>query len=156
MPGVDPGLAANLLHHLLDGGEELVIDLISGVADVDNGGDWKVRFLLHRLVMLVGAPDRAAQRGMLAGVLLKESGGARSEGSRVFLLSQLRLIADTGAVPRLVTLLMENAPEIVDAAALVLVSIGQPALPALNDALTGAKGPQRDAIGNAIAQIGDR
>jgi hypothetical protein len=154
MPAVDPGLAEKLLERLLKGGEGLVRDLASRIDEVDSGKDWKARFLLHRLTMLVGAPDRAAQRGMLAGLLLEESIGGRPAGVRVFLLSQLRLVADGTAVPKVVVLLGANESEIVDAAALVLVSIGVDALPPLRKALAGAQGPQRDAIGNAIAQMG--
>jgi len=156
MPAVGTALAEGLLRELLQGGEERLLDLVAGIKEVDNGDDWKARFLLHRLVMLVGAADRAEQRGMVAGLLLEESIGERPAGVRVFLLSQLRLIADGTAVPKLVSLLGANEREIVDGASMALVSIGEDALPALRKALAKAQGPQRDVIANAVAQVGGR
>ncbi len=153
MPPVDPRLADELVQACLQAGKECIVGLIDGIGAVDNGSDWKPRFLLQALVAAVGVADRGPQRRMLADALLAEATGERSPAVRAFLLARLRLIAGDDAVAKLVPLLAAEDPQLADAAAAVLVSVGPPAKQALANALKGAKGRAQAVIANALAQI---
>lgn len=153
MPPVDPVLTAELVPTLLKGGKDAITALLNALHEVDNGSDWKARFLLQTLTIAVGTAEQAAQRQLLATVLLDEAAGARPPSVRTFLLHRLRLIAGADAVARLVPLLASDHPPLGDAAAAVLVSIGAPSKAPLAAALTAAQGRPQEVITNALAQI---
>ena len=154
MPPVDPNLTTELVLALLKGGKQAIGGLIDALKEVDNGGDWKARFLLQALTIAVGAAEQVAQRQMLADALLGEAAGSRPASVKTFLLQRLRLIAGKDAVPQLVTLLASDNPQLSDAAATVLVSIGPPSKAPLAAALNAAQpGRSKELIENALAQI---
>ncbi len=153
MPPIEPRLSSELIQALLQGGKDAIRGLIDTLREVDNGSDWKTRFLVTTLVSAVGAPGQDPQRQMLAAVLLDEAAGARPEPVRTFLLARLRLIAGTDAVAKLIALLAADNPQLSDAAAAVLVSIGNPAKEPLAEALKAAQGRRKQVMENALAQI---
>jgi hypothetical protein len=153
MPPIDPKLAAELVQATLAGGKEAIIALIDQLKEVDNGSDWKARFLLQALIVSVGTPAQDPQRQMLATVLLDEAAGTRPPSVRTFLLARLRLIAGGDMVAKLVPLAAAQDAQFADAAATVLVSIGAPAKEPLANALKTAQGRPKDVLANALAQI---
>ena len=153
LPPIDANLTTELVRTILAGGKEAVIALIDALREVDNGGDWKARFLLQALVVAVGPAAQAAPRNTLAAILLDEAAGTRPAAVRTFLLARLRLLADPTAVAKLVTLLASDNPPLTDAAAAVLVSIGTPSKEPLAAALKAAQGRQQEVIKNALAQL---
>ncbi len=126
MPPVDPKLAAGLARNLMEGGKGAIVALIDELREVDDGSDWKARFMLFTLVTSAGAPGRDRQRRMLSEVLLAETAGDRPASVKTFLVSQVRLIAGGDAIPKLLPLLASDHPPVSDAATAVLVSIGAP------------------------------
>jgi hypothetical protein len=153
LPPIDPNLTTELVRTVLAGGKEAIVGLIDALREVDNGGDWKARFLLQALVIAVGPAAQVAPRGMLTAILLDEAAGTRPAAVRTFLLARLRLLADPAAVAKLVALLASDNPQLTDAAAAVLVSIGTPSKEPLAEALKAAQGRQQEVIKNALAQI---
>jgi len=153
MPPIEATLTNEIVQTCLKGGRESIVGLIDALREVDNGGDWKARFLLQALTISVGTPDLAAQRQVLAAVLLDGAAASRPAAVRTFLLSRLRLIAGSDAVARLLPLLAADDPPLADAAATVLVSIGPPSKEPLAAALKNAQGRQKEVIENALAQI---
>lgn len=105
MPPIDPALTNELVPTLLKGGKDAITGLIDTLREVDNGSDWKARFLVQALVSAVGTAAQAPQRQMLTEILLAEATGSRPAAVRTFLLTRLRLIADTNAVAKLIPLL---------------------------------------------------
>ncbi|MEI6674307.1 MAG: hypothetical protein WCO57_03920 [Verrucomicrobiota bacterium] len=153
MPPIDANLSSELVQTLLKGGKDAISGLINAVREVDNGSDWKARFLVTTLVSSVGAPGQDSQQQMLAAALLDEATGTRPESVRIFLLARLRLIAGKDAVAKLIAFLAGDNPQLSDAAAAVLVSIGSPAKEPLAEALKAAQGRRKEVIENALAQI---
>jgi len=153
VPPIDANLTAELVQTLLQGGKQSIVGLIDALREVDNGADWKARLLLQALTMAVGTPEQAVQRQMLADVLLDEATGTRPSAVRIFLLARLRLIADKDAVKKLIPLFTAADPQLAEAAATVLVSIGQPSKEPLAEALKAAQGRSKEVIEYALAQI---
>lgn len=153
MPPIDVNLTSELVQTLLKGEKPAIAGLIDALREVDNGSDWKARFLLQTLVIAVGPAAQAPQRQMLADVLLDGASGSRPVSVRTFLLARLRLIAGPDMVAKLIPLLAAEDPQLADAAATVLVSIGAPAKAPLVDAHKTAQGRSKEVIGNALAQI---
>lgn len=153
MPPIDADLCAELVQTLLQDGKPAIAGLIDALREVDNGSDWKARFLLNTLASSAAAPALAPRRQMLAALLLDEAAGTRPAPVRTFLLARLRLLADKDAVPQLIPLLAAEDPQLCDAGAAVLVSIGTPAKAPLAEALKTAQGRRKEVIGNALAQI---
>jgi HEAT repeat protein len=69
-------------------------------------------------------------------------------------VQQVRLIADESAAPKLVPLLRDKSPLVVDAAAATMVSIGSGAENSLKKAMAGAEGHAKTAIEHALNQLG--
>jgi hypothetical protein len=153
MPPIDATLSTELVQTILKGEKDAIVGVIDALREVDNGGDWKARFLLQTLVSSAGTPAQAPQRRRLADVMLDEAAGTRPASVRTFLLARLRLIAGKDAVAKLIPLLAAEDPQLADAAATVLVSIGIPSKAPLEEALKTAQGRRKEVIGNALAQI---
>ena len=143
-----------IVSELLKAGKPAVQQIIDGLQEVDNGSDWKERLLLHVLVTDVSVPGRKKERGMLAATLVEAASGDRPAPVRAFLVQQVRLIADESAAPKLVPLLRDKSPLVVDAAAATMVSIGSGAENSLKKAMAGAKGHAKTAIEHALNQLG--
>ena len=90
---------------------------------------------------------------MLGEVFSKEAQGERAVTVRSFLLHQLRLFADASMAPRLAPLLRDGVPLVLDAVTAVMVSMGEGARPALQEAIKGAEGHAKVAIEHALHQI---
>jgi len=153
MPPIDATLSTELVQTILKGEKAAIVGVIDALREVDNGSDWKARFLLQTLVISVGTPALAPQRQMLADLMLDEAAGNRPSSVRTFLLERLRLLAGQDAVAKLIPLLAAEDSQLADAGAAVLVSIGTPAKAPLAEALKTAQGRRKEVIGNALAQI---
>ena len=154
MPPVEAELMSEVIETLVEGAPERVGDLIGDVREVDNGGDWKARFALNALMVQAGAPGRDGWRRRLAEACFRELAGKHPAAVKTFVLSQLRFIVGPEHVRELVPHLGSDDPQLADAAAAALVSVGKPARRALDGALRGARDRQRKVIENALAQIG--
>lgn len=153
MPPIDPKLSTEIVTSIAKDGQAAVGALIDTLQEIDDGSDWKARFLLRNLVTSTGNPGQDQVRRQLAKTLLAEATGNRPAPIRTFLLLQLRLIADKEAVPKLIPLLSAKDAPLANAAAATLVSIGIPARPPLNAALKSAKGRFQELIEYALVQI---
>ena len=91
---------------------------------------------------------------MLAATFVEESASDRPASVRAFLIQELRLIAEESVVPKLVPLLRDKSPLVVDAAAAAMVSIGEGARKPLQEALKGAENHSKSAIKHALNQLG--
>ncbi len=75
MPPIDATLSTELVQTILKGEKAAIVGVIDALREVDNGSDWKARFLLQTLVISVGTPALAPQRQMLADLMLDEAAG---------------------------------------------------------------------------------
>jgi len=153
MPPIDADLVNDLGHDLIDGDRDAITALVASLKEVDDGRDWKSRFALNALAIHVGEPGHDPQKQAFIDSCLAELDGNHPAAVKTFVVSQLRLVAGRQDVPKLLPLISSDDPQIADAAAAVLASIGAPAKAPLEKALGTAKDRQKDLIRHALLQI---
>jgi hypothetical protein len=154
MPPIDADLTNDLGHDLIDGGRPAVAALLRSLREIDDGSDWKSRFLLNALAIHVGETGHDERKQDFIDSCLSELGGDYPDTVKAFTLTQLRLVAGPKDAPKILPLLDSAHPQIADAAADTLVSIGTAAKEPLREALRGARGRARELIDHSLAQIG--
>lgn len=154
-PAVEREVAEEIYGELLamDGG---VKELVSGLTAVDDGGDWKVRFLIRGLVNFVGGVGRGEAKGKVEVALVDEAGDRGKEAAQqAFLLEQVRWISSEGTLERVAEMLGEEDAMVADAAAAVIVATGgEAAKVALRAALGRVAAERRGVVENALRQVG--
>jgi hypothetical protein len=153
MPPIDSDLTNDLGHELVDGGRTAVAALLGSLQEIDDGGDWQSRFLLHALAIHVGEPGHDPQKQDFIDSCLAELGGSYPDTVKAFTVTQLRLVAGRQDIPKILPLLDSGDPQIADAAAATLVSIGSAAKKPLEKARGSAKGRAKALIEHSLAQI---
>jgi hypothetical protein len=153
MPAIDVDLANDLGHTLIEGGRAAIAALLASLRKIDDGSDWKSRFLLHMLAIHVGAPGHEPQKQAFTDSCLAELGGDYPDTVKAFAVTQLRLVAGSNDIPKILPLLDSADPHTADAAADTLVSVGTAAREPLNKALGSARGRAKDLIKHSLAQI---
>lgn len=153
-PAIDAAVTADACTAILAAAPASIAALAGRLQAVDDGSDWKARFLLHALATHVSGPGRASDRANLqsaCGALLDE---ARPPHVQAFIAAQIQLFGDASILPVLASRLRHADERLVDAAVAAMVAIGDASAPFLRDALDGASDHQRRAIENALTQLG--
>ena len=151
--GMRPGDAETLMDDILKAGPPAVQQLVMSLQEVDNGSDWKERFLIHSLVTHVCDPGRRGKRKQVAEGLLESATGDCLPPVQAFVLQQARLVVDASSIKRVAAFLESDVVEVIDAAAACLVTIGAAAKPFLEKAVRTAKGHKQIAVEHALRQI---
>lgn len=152
-PGVPPDDAAKLFDEVLAGGKAGIVELIDSLQDVNDGQDWKTRFLLHGMASHTGSASRKADRAKLEAIYAGELVGDRSAPVKTFLVMQLQYFAGKGSVGPVAEQLRSDDPMLIAAAAATLTAIGPSASKAMK-AMQGKVGERaRGAIDHALMQI---
>lgn len=154
-PALDPAEAPGLFDEVLSGGEGAVGAIFDRLQEIDDGTDWKARFLLHALATHVSGEGRDEARKELQAACASAAVSDRPASLRTFVLQQLRWIADGEVVATVAPLVTDADRQLADAALAVMVSVGREARPTLRQALEAKPGDVHEvAIRNALAQIG--
>lgn len=154
-PALDPAEAPVLFDEVLAGGDEAIGAIVDRLREIDDGTDWKARFLLHALATHVSGEGRGDVRKALQAAYAGAAVSERPAPVRTFVLQQLRWIADDEAVATVAPVVVDGDRPLADAALAVMVSVGRAARPALREALEAKPGEVHEAaIRNALAQIG--
>jgi len=153
MPPVDADLTNDLGHDLIEGDREAIAALVASLKEVDDGSDWKSRFALNALAIHVGEPGHDPQKQAFIDSCLADLDGKHPAAVKTFVISQLRLVAGRQEVPKILPLIASDDPQLADAAAAVLASIGAPAKAPLEKALTKSKGRQKELIAHTLIQL---
>ena len=150
-PGVEREVAEGIYGEVLGMADGLKV-LADGLQEVDDGGDWKVRFLVRGLVNSVGAGgDAKVEAGLVAAAMDAD----RGPGVRAFLLEQVRFIAGEASLAAVVPALGEVDERLTDAAAAVIVTVGgDAAKAALRGAMENVAPARRVVLENALKQVG--
>ena len=61
---------------VLEGGRDSVAGVVAMLKDVDDGADYKARYVLHGLAQYLGRPGKEAARAMFAGMSARQIGTA--------------------------------------------------------------------------------
>jgi hypothetical protein len=154
-PAVESGLSRDLCQALVDGAPGSVAAVADAIHEVDDGTDWKRRFLLHQACTFVHAPGMESGKRKLQAALLEVLREARPAYQKTFVVSQLQFIADAEVLPVLAGLLPgEGDARLVDATVAAMVAAGAEAKPFLRRAAGEVQGGAKDAVENALLQVG--
>jgi hypothetical protein len=142
---IDKAQIEKAVEEIQKGGRENVLGVIDMLVEPGQGEDYKARYALHCVAVLVckmkqaGAGDGPRQEFSLA--LASQLGGARPKGVQAFLLQELQTAGGKEAAEAIGKLLTDEA--LSDWAARALVSIGEGAVEQFRAALPHAGGKCR-------------
>ncbi len=135
--------AVQILDPILKGGRNSIVGVIDMLREVDDGADYKARYVLHALAQYVCRADKAEQQDMLVHGLIAALDG-RAKPIQKFIIRQLQVCGDGRASDRLGKFLLDE--EMSEDAALALMAIGEGAVEQFRLALRRARGKARLTI----------
>lgn len=146
------GLPRSTMEPLFDGclatGAAGLRELIGMLREVDDGSDYRARYVLHGLAVYVCTPDRTAQRALLCQVLAEAANGPLPAPVRGFLVRQLQVCGTAREVPALGRLLGDA--ELCETATQALLAIGEGAEAAFIDALERLPAARRGVLAQGL------
>ena len=142
-----------ILDPLLEGGRESLVAVMDLLREVDDGKDYKARYVLHALAHDVGGPGRETQRTLVAEAFASQLGGARPKPVQGYLLRQLQVCGGPAQAPAIARLLPD--PELFEYAAQALLAIGEGVAAEFRKALPGLSGPPRRTAVQALGVLRD-
>ena len=137
--------AMPILDGILAAGKEGVVAVIGMLKAVDDGSDYKARYVLHALAQLVGRPGKEAARTIVAEALAAQPNG--------YCARQLQVCGTKNQAPALGKMLAD--PEICEYAAQALLAIREGAVEEFRKALPDLKGPSRLTVLQALGVLAD-
>ena len=145
-PSLAPEKAEKLFDEILGAGEPAISGIIDGLNEVDDGKDWKARFVLGALASYVGSAGREERRKSLEQAFIKALQGDRPAPVKTFLVMQLQWFAGAASAAAIAAQLGSDSNPLIDASVATLVAIGDPG----REALGGAR---KKAVGHALTAI---
>ncbi len=127
-------------------------DLIGRLQEVDDGSDYRARYVLHGLAVYVCAEGRQDQRALLCRALTEVINGPRPAAIRGFLVRQLQVCGTRTEIPALSRLLGEA--ELGAEATQAMLAIGGDAGPAFCEAFERLPTTSRRALVQALLRAG--
>lgn len=141
------------LESILAAGAPAVSALVGRLKDVDDGSDYRARYLLHVLALWVGRPEKASARAAYEDALLAELGTPRPKGVQRFLLQQLRVCGTRRSMAALGRALSDA--DLFEDAAAAMEAIGDGAAQVFRAAWPKLVGPARLAAVQALGVLKD-
>jgi len=151
--GPKPEDAAKTFEALLTGGREAIDKLLGMIREVDNGEDWKARYVLHGLAVYVCRPSKAEQRGLVVGAIVAKLQGDAPKAVKATLIRELQVAGCVGVAQVLGKFLADD--ELYTWAASALLAIRQDAAGEFRNALPAAKGRAKATIIQNLGLLGD-
>lgn len=127
-----------------------VIDLLN---PVDDGQDYKARYVLHAMAQYVGRPGKEAERLKYCGALASRLSSDTHVSVRGYVARQLQVVGGPESVPALGKALL--VPEICEYAAQALLAIQDGAAAEFRKALPALSGPSRVTALQALGVLRD-
>jgi HEAT repeat protein len=124
--------------------------LVGMLGPVDDGEDYRIRFILHGMAQYLGRPGKEAERRKFAAALAAELSAERPASVRGFCARQLQVAGGPECVPALGKALAD--PEVGEYAAQALLAIREGAAAEFRNALDG---PSRLAALQALGILKD-
>lgn len=134
-------------------GKEGATGLLAMLRDVDDGQDYKARYLVHVLAVYLGRPGKEAERSAYAAALAQALDGDRPKGVKGYLARQLQVCGGAPEAPALGRLLADE--ENCEYAAQALLALRAGAAEEFRKALPAAKGRCRLTIVQALGTLRD-
>ncbi len=151
--GPSPTDAPKLFDSILEHKSTAIIAIIESLDEVDDGSDYKSRFLLHGVATYVCGPGKEKQRKMVAGAIASLLDGPQVASVKTYMLQTLQLIGDKDNVNAIANHLHDD--KLGDPAAAALVAIGKDGAPELRKALKLAEGRAQLTIVQSLGVLKD-
>src|SRR5258706_15039968 len=113
--------AIKIFDAVLAGGKESVVGVVAMLKDLDDGSDYKARYVLHGLAQYLGRPGKEAARATFAEALASQLGGDRGKSVQGYVARQLHVAGAKEAAPALGKMLAD--PDVSEYAAQALLAI---------------------------------
>ena len=145
--------AEKVYDKILKGGRDNIVGVIDMLAWIDDGKDYKARYVLHAIAAYVCRPGKEKQRATVIDAIASQIGGDRPKAVQRFLVQQLQVCGDKRAVATLGKHLLDD--DLYEPAAAALAAIGKGAAEQFQKALPKAKGKCRAAIVQSLGAVAD-
>lgn len=132
--------ALKIIEPILKGGKASITGLVDLLEEVDDGRDYKARYLLHAMAQFVCRADKQEQQDMVIDALASSLTG-RPAPIRKFVIQQIQVCGDKRVAAQLGRLLLDD--DVYEEAALALLAIGDGAVEQFRAALPKARGKAR-------------
>ncbi len=151
--GPKPDDARKTFEALLTGGRGAIDKLLGMIRQVDNGEDWKARYILHGLATYVCRPSKAEQRGVFVGAIVAKLKGDAPKAVKATLIRELQVAGSAEAAQVLGEFLADG--ELYTWAASALLAIRKGAAGEFRKALPAATGRPKATIIQNLGLLGD-
>lgn len=145
--------AEKVYDEILQGGRENVAKLVGLLKEVDDGEDYKARYVIHGLALHVCRPEKKAQREAFTTALVSLLGGDRPKSVQGFVIREIQVAGGKEAAGPLGKLLADDV--LYEDAAMALLAIRDGAAEQFRKALPAAKGKPRLAAVQALGILRD-
>ena len=144
--------ARKVYDRILAGGADSIVAVIDLLVAVDDGKDYKARYVLHGLVTYVCGPGKGKQRATVIEAIASQVGGRRPKAIQGFLIAQLQLCADGRVATKLGGCLTDD--DLCEPAVRALQAVGKGACEQLLAALPTVKGTSRLYVVQGLSAVG--
>lgn len=138
---------------VLAAGRAGVTAVVAMLKEIDDGVDYKARYVLHGIAQYVGRPGKDAARALFIDALASQLGGELSKGAQGYVARQLQVVGSKDSAPALGKLLAD--PELCEFAAQALLAIRAGAVEQFRKALPDLKGSLRLTVLQALGVLAD-
>ena len=145
--------AVKILDPILKGGANSIVGVIDMLVEVDDGKDYKARYVLHAAATYVCRAGKDKERAAVVKAIASQLGGSRPKATQGFLIRQLQVCGDASVADVLGKHLLDE--ELSEPAAMSLVAIGDGAAEQLRAALPKAKGKCLLTLVQNLGVVGD-
>lgn len=152
LTGPRPAVAHRIYDEILSGGAKSVAAIVDMLQDVDDGTDWKARYVLHGMAQYLGRPDKKEPRATYLEGLVSKLGGDTSKPVQRFVIRQLQVVGDGTVLDALGKALADG--DLYEPAAQAILAIGG-GIAKFREALPKATGPARICFVQALGILKD-
>lgn len=145
--------AIKIFDAVLAGGDDAVRAIVNMLKDVDDGSDYKARYVLHGISHYLGRPEKEKAGKRFAKALASELEGNHPKGVKGFLCRQLQVVGGREVTSHLGALLADR--DLFEDAAQALVAIRAGAAEQFRKALPELDGPPRRTVIQALGVLAD-
>src|SRR2546421_9687216 len=143
--------AEKILDAVLAGGKEAVGNVIDQITENDIGPAYKPRYLVHMLAVYACRAGRERDRAAIVEAIVPQLTSEKPKTTRGFLIRTLQVCGIESVVPSLAPLLSD--PDLADAAAPAMVTLGGDAPNLLRSAVPKGTGRPRLALVHALGAL---
>jgi hypothetical protein len=146
--------AIPIFDEVLAGGSNNIVGLVDLLKEVDNGADYRARYMIHGVALYLCRKGKEKEKAMFTETLASQLGSAsRAKPIQAFIIRELQVCGDKNCVPTIGKLLLDE--QLGDPAAAAITAIREGAVEQFRAAAPQAKGHARLTIVQSLGVLGD-